>query len=180
MGNQKQLVYGYTDYGLTDLGRHQSEHLRKKLASIEFAHCYTSKLCRAYDTAELILRGRDTVITRHEELNEQNFGIYEDKKVPFEVDHANFETAINDFVHGEIPQGESYDEMAKRSIEFVQNHAKEGENNLFVAHNGPLGAITAALLGLPIEYAHRFHYRQGCFALIEITYGHPKLRFFNK
>lgn len=179
-GNKKQVVYGNTDYTLTDLGIKQAEKVAKKLSIVPFHCCYTSTLQRAYRTAKIALDGRDVPIIQNENLNEQFFGIYENQKIVFEPQGDCFETAVNRFVRGPIPEGELFEQMAERVIDFVQNILREGENNLIVGHNGPLGVLTAAILGFSLDEAHRFSYRQGCFSLIEISHGYPKLRFFNK
>lgn len=175
-GNAKRELYGTRDYPLTEKGIADAKLVGEKLRDVPITRCYTSTLARAYTTAELALAGRNIEITRHDELMEQHFGIYEG--LPFdEIKGRTFEEALHTLVASEIPGGESYPVMAKRAIDFVKAHLED--NVLFVAHNGPLAALTTYFLGLGLHEAGKFSYGQGTFTMIEWREDFAKLRQFN-
>lgn len=175
-GNARRELYGTTDYPLTEKGIGDAKCVGEKLKDIPITRCYTSTLARAYTTAELALAGRKVEITRHDELMEQHFGIYE--CLPFDkIEGRTFEEGFQSLIASDIPDGESYAVMAKRAIDFVKAHLED--HVLFVAHNGPLAALTTFLLGLSLHEAGKFMYSQGTFSMIELCEDFAKLRQFN-
>lgn len=176
-GNAKGVLYGTTDYPLTEKGIADAKLVGEKLRDVPIARCYTSTLARAYTTANLALLGRNIEITRHEELMEQRFGVYENLSFEQIGPDEGSQKAIYQLMEGEVPGGETYTVMAKRAIAFARAHLLD--HVLFVAHHGPLAAITASLLGLPLCEAKKFSYTQGTYSLIEWHEDYVRLRQFN-
>ena len=75
--NKKHLFQGRTDIPLNEKGRRVAELTREGLKDIKFDHAFCSPLCRAKETAEIILKGRKVDLTVDERIIEMGFGEYE-------------------------------------------------------------------------------------------------------
>ena len=187
-GNVKNLWYGSTDLPLTELGREQARLAGQKLREASFAACYASPLCRALDTAKLVMEGRTEPLHIVPDLREQHMGLFEPKTVEqIRAEDPDFYQALMaDWVHLTPPEGEPFDTgMAPRVARVLDALVEKGEDCLIVAHNGPLVFAISYLLGLPIEAAGRFYLKQGCFSMIEIDRetiynpSHALMRYYN-
>ena len=182
VGNSQKLIFGVSDYPLTEKGIMQAERLRDKLKSIDFSECYTSELSRAYVTAEICLKNRKKNITKLTGLNEQNLGALEGKGINQLV--QNRMERIGDIFEGLVhnpPAGsESYEDMYARVSECLKKIIDKNEDVLIVSHTGPLSIIVTNLLHLPIKSVHSFFFEFGTYSMLEIQDNKTKLRCFNK
>lgn len=75
--NRKHLFQGRTDIPLNENGRKVAELTREGLREVAFDIAFCSPLCRAKETAEIILQGRDIKLIEDERIIEMGFGEYE-------------------------------------------------------------------------------------------------------
>ena len=180
-GNKKQVCFGQTDYELTPQGIGHAKQARKKLESAEYTVCFTSKLCRATKTAEIILEGSSVSIFKDARLNEQFMGSFEDmdgasltKLYPKE-----FDAMMQNWICNPPVDGETFEDMYCRVRSIVDEILDKGEDVLIVAHNGSLAMITTYLLGLPREAVNCFYFDYGSYSMIDIQSWGRRLRKFN-
>ena len=62
--NERQKLQGRTDIPLNDEGRRMAEKAREEIRDIPLDFCYCSPLLRAYETARIVLAGRDIPVIR--------------------------------------------------------------------------------------------------------------------
>lgn len=171
-GNVRNLWYGITDLPLTDLGRQQAAQVGEKLRDVPLAAAYISPLCRASETADIALRGRDEVRrVIVPDLREQNMGRLEPMSVAdIRREMPEYLDALmRDWVHTPPVEGEPYDTgMAPRVARALDDIVARGEDCAIFAHNGPLCFAMTHLLGLPMETALRFYFHQGCYTVIQL------------
>src|SRR3989344_3106511 len=74
--NLENRFTGWTDVPLTDRGRQDAEKSAEALRDIKFAAAFTSRLQRASDTLDIILRvlGQKVPIVVDSALNERHYG----------------------------------------------------------------------------------------------------------
>ena len=75
--NTKHLFQGRTDIPLNENGRRVAKLTKEGLKDIHFDYAFCSPLCRAKETAEIILSGRDIELVVDERIIEMGFGEYE-------------------------------------------------------------------------------------------------------
>lgn len=115
---------GTTDLSLTDLGKKQSELLKKRLAQEKFSKIFCSPLKRALETCKLC--GYDPMI--NPDLREWNYGEYEGLTTQ-QIREKN--PTWNIFENG-APGGESPQQIASRAHHFLhQIHSLEGKVAIF-------------------------------------------------
>ncbi len=115
---------GTTDLSLTDLGKKQSELLKKRLVQEKFTKIFCSPLKRALETCKLC--GYDPMI--NPDLREWNYGQYEGLTTQ-QIHEKN--PTWNIFENG-APGGESPQQIASRAHHFLhQVHSLEGKVAIF-------------------------------------------------
>lgn len=75
--NVQRRFQGQSDIPLNDKGILLAELTGEGLANVPFDLAFTSPLCRARQTAELVLAGRDVPLYVEPRLIEMAFGVYE-------------------------------------------------------------------------------------------------------
>ena len=83
--NVKHKLQGKTDIPLNDEGRRMAENAGKQYSDIHFDVCYCSPLCRAKETAEIALKGRNIPIITDDRLQEMGFGVFEGTENSFQI-----------------------------------------------------------------------------------------------
>lgn len=73
--NQRNIIQGWSDSPLTQLGIAQAKSASLALGSVEFTDLYCSTSERCSDTLEIVVKDRD--YQRLKGLREMNFGIFE-------------------------------------------------------------------------------------------------------
>ncbi len=171
-GNLRNLWYGITDLPLTDLGRAQAARVGEKLREVPLAAAYISPLCRAGETADIALRGRDEVRrVVVPDLREQDMGELEPLSVEDirQRDPEYFAHLMENWVKIAPPGGEPFDTgLIPRVSRALDDILARGEDCAVFAHNGPLCYAMAYLLGLPDEATLRFYLLQGCYSVIRL------------
>ena len=185
-GNRRRLLFGVSDHPLTDLGRQQAAEVRDKMADLPVSVCYSSPLLRARETAEICFAGRGVEILPLPEVMEQDMGRCEDMDFySMEKEHPEVMQAVRNGWYGFLPEGgESFAHVCERAVAGLEKVLRRNEDAAIVAHNGPLAAITAHLLGVPPEDFDRFYNRHGCYSAFELDPTRPGSRValmcFNK
>lgn len=181
-GNVKLLLYGWTDCPLTEKGREDAQALREKLREVDIAHCYASTLVRAADTARIALEGREITIDLTADLREQYMGEFENTsfKAMAESRPELIRSMLEDWTTCTPPGGESYAELQARVYPCLDDIISRGEDALIVAHNGPLCAILARLLGVEPRSIDKFWFKHGCWSCVDLRDGRARLEYFNR
>lgn len=143
--NKQKRLQGRSDIKLNAYGVHLAEITSEALKEVEFDEIYSSPLSRAYETAVILKRNRDLIITEDDRLMEMGFGDYEGKPVdrlPEEFQY--FFSEPEKYVPA--PRGESYEELLARAQDFLEEEvfpkAQSTTRMMIVAH----GALNKALM----------------------------------
>ena len=158
-GNSAERFWGRTDVGLSDVGLRQAERLGDRLALEDISIVYSSNLCRALQTAEVIASRHELGVIACHELREIDFGSVEgltygeiSQKYP-DLTRPWFNRDLS----FRFPGGESIADVNNRVIRFLhrlEEHAA-GETIVVTAHSGVLRLLICNLLGVEL-----WHWRQ--------------------
>lgn len=155
--NNLNKLQGRTNIPLNEEGIKMAQKAAKEYENINFDICFCSPLIRAYDTARIMLEGRDIPIITDDRLSEMCFGIYEgiensfsDESCPINVIFK--EPEKYDF---EIEGAESWDDLFKRTGDFLNDKVypllKEGKDILIVGHGAMNSSIVCQVRKIPIK-----------------------------
>ena len=140
---------GQCDLPLNAKGREQATLTAKRLADIPFTACYSSDLCRAKETAD-ILANRGLTVSADPRLREINYGVFEgvtakEWPVLFPQDFAHYQA---DTLRHAPTNAESRLQLMARVDDFLNEiTANHGEATiLVVTHGGTLAALFNLLL----------------------------------
>ena len=158
-GNSAERFWGRTDVRLSDVGLRQVERLGDRLASEDISIVYSSNLCRALQTAEVIASRHELGVIACHELREIDFGSVEG------LTYGEISQKHPDLVRSwfswdfsfRFPDGESIADVNNRVIwvlHRLEEHAKE-ETIVVTAHSGVLRLLICNLLGIEL-----WHWRQ--------------------
>lgn len=154
--NEIHKLQGRTDIPLNDEGRQMARDAAKEYKDIHFDVCFCSPLCRARETAELLLEGRNVPIVIDERLKEMSFGIYEGVENSFAIGDCPVNVL---FQHPEeyspVPEGESLDELYARTGEFLREVVnpllEEGKDVVIVGHGAMNSSIVCQVRNIPLK-----------------------------
>lgn len=158
-GNSAERFWGHTDVALSADGVCQAKRLRDRLAAQKIDAVYTSDLCRASRTAEIIASHHRLEVISCAELHEINFGQIEGLTFQ-EISQLHPELARTWPTRSltfKFPGGESIADLDSRVSKFLdrlEKHTTE-ETVLVVAHSGVLRLLICHLLGI-----ETWHWRQ--------------------
>ncbi len=180
-GNAQKLFYGWADYPLTDLGREQARTLCGRMKEVEIARCYASPLSRAFETAQLVLAGRDLEIEVDARLKEQHMGDLEG--VPFmdmlEKHPEEIGAMLDKWSDITPPGGESFVDLTERVRPALDEIIASGEDSIIVAHTGTLAAVMSLALRFPHGATDSIWFDHGRWSCIELG-ARPRLMYFNR
>ena len=140
--NEKEISSGWSDVGLSELGKKQSIDLKDQIKDKKFDIVFCSDLKRAVDSAKLTFEGIVPIIS-DARLRECNYGKYNAQSSS--VVEPMQEKAITD----KFPNGKSYEDVKTRIADFL-NFLKQnfnGKNVAIVAHKAPQLALDVLLKG---------------------------------
>ena len=176
--NEKNLFTGWKDVELTYQGESEAREVASLINKITFTHAFTSKLKRARNTLNIILKNLNQSIPIYENiaLNERDYGnlVGQNKldasqkygKNQVQVWRRSFATPP--------PNGESLEMTAKRTIPYYKEKIEpmlNGDNNIIVsAHGNSIRSI--------IMYLHQFNSEQ--ILLTEVGWCEPWIYTFSK
>ena len=156
--NKEFRFQGQTDIPLNEYGIELAQGAAAKLKEVPFDIAFCSPLCRAVETAKIILGSRQIPLTPDKRLMEISFGckegcnFLEAEKDP--SDHIyNF---LKNPACYEAPDGaESFQELYHRSGEFMEQVILPLENQyhnvLIVAHGALNRSILNPIAGIPLK-----------------------------
>lgn len=152
--NVAQILQGWIDVPLNELGRRQAYELADALADSGFSRIVSSPLRRASETAEIIADvWRLPPPTLHEGLKERYFGLIQGKpKSELSISHPGLHQEItrrNPACH--FDEGESLDHFADRVLESLLDIAQQNPTAriLVITHGWVMDVITRHIMHLP-------------------------------
>ena len=160
--NEKNLFTGWRDPDLTAKGIEEARAAGRalKAAQAKFDIGYTSNLQRAQKTCALLLeelQRSDLPVTRHEALNERDYGDLsglnkDDAREKWGEEQVHIWRRSYDIPP---PGGESLKDTAERVLPYfdaeIMPQIKAGQNILIAAHGNSLRALVMQLDGLTRE-----------------------------
>jgi len=158
--NTKKLIQGQLDSPLTDSGIHQSNLLSQRMKKINPDIIYTSDLKRAVDTANIINQHIEKDIVEISGIRERHWGVFQGANWPkikkfFPTQYKYYR---NDSKNYMIPNGESYNQVTKRTmdsiVDIIENH--KNQKIVIVTHGGIISPLIRALLCIPYETHRKF------------------------
>lgn len=155
--NVVHKLQGRTDISLNTNGIEMAEKAAQKYKDINFDVCYTSPLVRAYDTAKILLEGRNIEIIKDDRLKEMSFGIYEGVENTFEIPNCPIiDLFKNPVAYKTVEGGESFEELYKRTGDFIEQVLKpelaKKKDILVVGHGAMNCSIIAQLKGYDLAH----------------------------
>lgn len=147
------MVGSWTDWNLTELGRHQADRIAEKLKQEldgQEIVLYTSDLKRAKQTAERIASLLQVAPIVKKELRERNFGRCCGKSVQWLQENLECDKkTIDDRLFSDAESRR--DEWNRLKPFFDQVMAEDAENIIIVSHGDLLSVFNSMFLGLEVE-----------------------------
>ena len=135
--NKKEILQGHKDSPLTLKGKKDVENLGKILEKKKIEVIYTSDLGRCVQTAEIINKRLKIKLVKTKKLRERDYGSLNgkpNKEIRKVLDLSNLDE--------KAPEGESFNQLKKRVINFLKLLNKEKfKRILVVTHDEALRAI---------------------------------------
>lgn len=151
--NKQRKLQGRSDIPLSDAGRQMALDAAEKYRDTKIDLCFCSPLCRAAETAEIFLAGRDIPIIMDNRLVEMCFGVGEGT-TGFQEEGHPLATLFNR--PGEyVPVGgsESFEELFSRTGAFLSDCVdpalREGKDVLIVGHGAMILSIVNRIRHVP-------------------------------
>ena len=157
-----RLLGWWADVPLSPLGQKQALLLGERLQrDFDIRSLYTSPLCRARETADIVGDMVKVVPVPEPGLRELDSGML--AKLSYGEAKARFPDLI---VHGtlpadgRIPGGESYEDLHHRTAWAVDRIVRQAANRqvAIVTHGGPIGAYLRAFMGYTPEQKNCPHF----------------------
>jgi probable phosphoglycerate mutase len=174
--NVAQILQGWIDVPLNELGRRQAYELADALADSGFSRIVSSPLRRASETAEIIADAwRLPPPTLHEGLKERYFGLIQGKpKSELSISHPGLHQEItrrNPACH--FDEGESLDHFADRVLESLLDIAQQNPTAriLVITHGWVMDVITRHIMRLPRTTVLGHKRKNGESLWLEVTSG---------
>ncbi len=158
IANKGLVLSGSCDHPLTDLGREQARQAGRAMRGVQFAMTFSSELCRAVETAEIIMEdagSRPEISIRDPRLNERDFGIYEDVAQMWISD--NHGPDVLQRVHADVTfrmeRGESIGDVYERVACYFDEAIRPAasvSDVLVVSHGNVTKCLLAHCVGWPL------------------------------
>lgn len=138
--NFEDKIQGFSDIPINDRGRAQAQELRRIIAEVPFDWCYSSDLKRAYETAQILIEGRQIPVQIDSRLRERNYGPWEG------TSGAQYKKAAIE----QLEDVESDESLNKRVFQFFEDVISEVQEGtvLVVCHGGVIRNIIHHILKL--------------------------------
>ena len=155
--NVKHKLQGRTDIPLNEEGINMARRAAKEYENVHFDVCFASPLCRAKETAEILLKNRNIPIITDDRLMEMGFGSYEGIENSFKIPDCPINVL---FHHPEdykesVGGAETFDELFKRTKDFLSDKVDpllvDGKDILIVGHGAMNSSIVCQRKDLPIN-----------------------------
>jgi len=162
--NKEGRFQGQIDIPLNEKGRGQASKASKYLEEIEFTKAFSSSMKRPYETAKIILKNKNILIEKVENLVEISHGLWEGK-LEEEIKQTWPEMLKNWHEKPEsvtMPDGESIKQVSDRAISawnLICKLQQENDTTLVVAHDAVNKTLICHVLGL--TYSDIWMIKQG-------------------
>ncbi|MBC7959002.1 MAG: histidine phosphatase family protein [Vallitaleaceae bacterium] len=170
VGNVQRVIYGKTDYDLTQKGLDQSEAMRALMKQEMINAIFASPLKRTQHLAQLIARDHGLEVKTSESISEMNYGVFEGL-TPKEVERdfgPLYAKYLKDYETYVIPNGEGYFQFRERIYEFLKGLISQKGTYIAVTHSGVIRECLIYLLELKPEQVWHFKIEPG--SCIQISY----------
>ncbi|MCA6438422.1 MAG: alpha-ribazole phosphatase [Chitinophagaceae bacterium] len=155
----KGICYGQSDLGV-------AETFEEELASIiqylpnNIQNVYSSPLKRCSKLATALFPKHSIQLKK--ELQELNFGLWEMKRWD-DIPQPEIQSWMKDFVHVQVPGGESYIQLHKRVVNCFKWIASQAKPTVVITHGGVLRSILSNITNTPLsESFDVFSCQYGC------------------
>ena len=170
--NVEKKIQGGTDTELNETGIEQARKLGQKLAKqkLAIAKIYSSKLKRAYKTAQIVGQIVGVEVESAEGLEEMNLGQWEGMRwrEVREVYSAEYEEWHRNRRYQRTPYGESYQELLERLLPALEKIIqKEKGTVLVVTHSADIVTLLAIIHQTPFDQMFQV-YKVGNADVVEI------------
>lgn len=177
--NKNGRLQGRVDIPLNEEGKKAALLTREGLKEVVFDVAFSSPLKRAYETAEIILTGRNVPIIKDERLREVGFGAYEGvKRSEWDENIQNF------FARTELyfpkGEGEHLEKVLEREADFLRelfgNDTYKDSTILVSTHGAALSGLLTVIKGNSIAdfWAGGLHKNCGI-SIVEVKEGIPNI-----
>ncbi len=135
--NHVGLTQGWCDSPLTEKGQAQARRLGELLEDIKIDAAYSSSSERAYDTACIVLEGRNIAVERDRRLKELHFGKFEGFPNSFRIDFAGNKKNRMELGYRKYG-GEDPADVISREMDFLERVSNENtaESTVLIAGHG--------------------------------------------
>jgi ribonuclease H / adenosylcobalamin/alpha-ribazole phosphatase len=182
--NQQMRYLGTRDERLTENGKRQASLAAEALCQLPIGMVISSPLNRAAQTAALIRDACGVGLRLDSRLAEGSFGSWEGLTRGEVLKLGDRDAALLTKWESEPscapPGGESIINIQKRVIRLAEELTVEFANAsiVLVSHVGPIKALLAAVLDIPLMATRRLFLDPGSISVVEWG-GQPLLRLFN-
>jgi ribonuclease H / adenosylcobalamin/alpha-ribazole phosphatase len=182
--NLRMTYLGTRDEPLTDNGMQQARKVAAALAQLPIKLIVSSPLRRAADTAIRIREACGGELRLDPRLAESSFGRWEGltrgEVLKLGSQDSELLARWESDASCSPPGGESIESVQKRILGLVEELAGDhaGNSVVLVSHVGPIKALLAAALDIPLQATRRLFLDPATISIVE--WGrHPLLRLFN-
>ncbi len=170
IGNLNRVIYGWTDYALTEKGEVQSEAVRQQLKQETIAAIYSSPLKRTQYLAQLLAEDHGLDVQTDERIREMNYGLFEGLTLEVVEERYGdyYQKYLKEYESYVIPEGEGYFQFRDRIYDFLKMLMPQEGTFILVTHSGVIRECLIYLLALTPEQVWQFKIEPACH--IQITY----------
>ena len=171
--NRDRRIMGRQEIGLNETGRLQALSLKESLAQFSVDAVYSSPVCRARETAQILVEDRDLAPQYDERLVEIHYGDWVGKtfdEVRSLPDYTPYFTRLQTPV---APNGETLFQVRDRALDFVRTirEAHPDQTVLAVSHADWIKCVVMEFLSIPFENIWKFRIDNVSTSLIECDPG---------
>ena len=177
--NIRHLFQGRTDIPLNENGRYVAELTRDGLKDVKFDVAFCSPLCRAKETAQIVLEGRDTELVIDERIIEMGFGEFEGTNM--RVKDENLEVFFKHPDQYRDTKGvEPFEDVVARADSFwndlIQNPKYKESTILVATHGATLRGLMCAFQKNPISKFWQGGVHKNCgITIVQVENGKKKI-----
>ena len=153
--NAEGRLQGHADYGLSDLGRWQSERVAERLAAKRIDFVYASPLRRAWETAIVLGQRLGLEPSVREGLKERDVGELSGlsraeilERYP-EFQRERAAGRIHEIIPG-WEGDEAFNTRVSEELHYITDSHDDGQTVAAVTHGGIIAAVCRQVLDLPI------------------------------
>ncbi len=181
--NHLGVYQGQLDVPLSAKGRLQIAALRERLRDEPFAMCYTSTLCRARASAEILLEEHFCPLQAAAGLDERDYGEWEGLTTAQVIERypEAWDRFVADPIQNAAPGGETQPALQDRVERVLDEiaHTYEDATILIAAHGGSLRAILAFYLKLDQYEIWKLRLDNASLSIVDVYDGGGVLSLFN-